>query len=258
MGRFEGKVALVTGGGTGIGRATSLMLAAEGAAVAVNYSRSREDAERTVADAQAHGVRAVACQADVADEAAVNRMVDAVVDELGGLDFLINNAGTTRPVPLADVDAITPEDFQRIYAVNVNGVFWCSRAAIRHMRSASGHRSSGHRAGGGHIVTVTSLAGFTGQGSSLVYGSSKAAAIALTRGLAASQAPHIQVNAVAPGLVETRWIADFSQEAIQAIAGQIPMGRVAQPQDVADAIFGLLVSSYITGEVVLVSGGRTS
>ena len=248
MGRFDGKVALVTGGGTGIGRATSLMLAAEGAAVAVNYSRSREDAERTVADAQAHGVRAVACQADVADEPAVNRMVDAVVDELGGLDFLINNAGTTRPVPLADVDAITPEDFQRIYAVNVNGVFWCSRAAIRHMRSA----------GGGHIVTVTSLAGFTGQGSSLVYGSSKAAAIALTRGLAASQAPHIQVNAVAPGLVETRWIADFSQEAIQAIAGQIPMGRVAQPQDVADAIFGLLVSSYITGEVVLVSGGRTS
>ena len=248
MGRFDGKVALVTGGGTGIGRATSLMLAAEGAAVAVNYSRSRDDAERTVADAQAHGVRAMACQADVTDEPAVNRMVDAVVDELGGLDFLINSAGTTRPVPLADVDAITPEDFQRIYAVNVYGVFWCCRAAIRHMRSA----------GGGHIVTVSSLAGFTGQGSSLVYGSSKAAAIALTRGLAASHAPDIQVNAVAPGLVETRWIKDFSPETIQAIAGQIPMGRVAQPQDVADAIFGLLVSSYITGEVVLVSGGRTS
>jgi 3-oxoacyl-[acyl-carrier protein] reductase len=246
-------VALVTGGGTGIGRATSLMLAAEGAAVAVNYSRSRDDAERTVADAQAHGVRAMACQADVTDEPAVNRMVDSVVDELGGLDFLINSAGTTRPVPLADVDAITPEDFQRIYAVNVNGVFWCCRAAIRHMRSAGGHR-----AGGGHIVTVSSLAGFSGQGSSLVYGSSKAAAIALTRGLAASHAPDIQVNAVAPGLVETRWIKDFSPETIQAIAGQIPMGRVAQPQDVADAIFGLLVSSYITGEVVLVSGGRTS
>ena len=246
--RFEGKVALVTGGGTGIGRATSLMLAAEGAAVAVNYSRSRDDAERTVADAQAHGVRAMACQADVTDEPAVNRMVDSVVDELGGLDFLINSAGTTRPVPLADVDAITPDDFQRIYAVNVYGVFWCCRAAIRHMR----------RVGGGHIVTVSSLAGFTGQGSSLVYGSSKAAAIALTRGLAASHAPDIQVNAVAPGLVETRWIKDFSPETIQAIAGQIPMGRVAQPQDVADAIFGLLVSSYITGEVVLVSGGRTS
>jgi 3-oxoacyl-[acyl-carrier protein] reductase len=241
-------VALVTGGGTGIGRATSLMLAAEGAAVAVNYSRSREDAERTVADVRAHGVRAVACQADVADDGAVTRMFDSVVGELGRLDFLINNAGTTRPVPLADVDAITPEDFQRIYAVNVNGVFWCCRAAIRHMR----------RAGGGHIVTVSSLAGFTGQGSSLVYGSSKAAAIALTRGLAASHAPDIQVNAVAPGLVETRWIKDFSPETIQAIAGQIPMGRVAQPQDVADAIFGLLVSSYITGEVILVSGGRTS
>ena len=248
MGRFEGKVALVTGGGTGIGRATSLMLASEGAAVAVNYSRSRGDAERTAADAQARGVRAMACQADVADDAAVTDMVDSVVGELGGLDFLINSAGTTRPVPLADVDAITPEDFQRIYAINVNGVFWCCRAAIRHMRSA----------GGGHIVTVASLAGFTGTGSSLVYGSSKAAAIALTRGLAASHAPDIQVNAVAPGLVETRWIKDFSPETIQSIAGQIPMGRVAQPQDVADAIFGLLVSSYITGEVVLVSGGRTS
>ena len=164
------------------------------------------------------------------------------------LDFLINSAGITRPVPLADLDGITPEDLQRIFAINVNGVFWCCRAAIRHMRSA----------GGGHIVTVASLAGFTGTGSSLVYGSSKAAAIALTRGLAASQAPDIQVNAVAPGLVETRWIKDFSPETIQSIAGQIPMGRVAQPQDVADAIFGLLVSSYITGEVVLVSGGRTS
>lgn len=248
MGRFEGKVALVTGGGTGIGRATSLMLAAEGAAVAVNYSRSREDAERTVADVEARGVRAMACRADVSDDGAVTGMVDAVAGELGRLDFLINNAGTTRPVPLADLDDITPEDFRRLYAVNVNGVFWCCRAAIPHMR----------RSGGGHIVTVASLAGLTGQGSSLVYGSSKAAAIALTRGLAASQAPDIQVNAVAPGLVETRWIEDFSPVTIEAIAGQIPMGRSAQPQDVADAIFGLLVSRYITGEVVLVSGGRTS
>ena len=248
MGRFDGKVALVTGGGTGIGRATSLMLAGEGASVAVNYSRSREDAQRTVADVRACGVGAMACQADVADDGAVTRMVDSVVGELGRLDFLINSAGTTRPVPLADLDEIRPEDFERIYAVNVSGVFWCCRAAIRQMR----------KNGGGHIVTVASLAGFTGQGSSLVYGSSKAAAIALTRGLAASHAPEIQVNAVAPGLVDTRWIAGFSAETIAAIAGQIPMGRTAQPQDVADAIFGLLVSSYITGEVVLVSGGRTS
>lgn len=246
MGRFEGKAALVTGGGTGIGRAASLMLAAEGAAVAVNYSRSRKDAERTVAEAEAHGVRAMAYRADVSDPEAAAGMVDAVAGEFGRLDYLINNAGATRPVPLADLDDITPEDFRRIYAVNVNGVFWCCRAAIPHMR----------RCGGGHIVTVTSLAGFTGQGSSLVYGSSKAAAIALTRGLAASQAPHVQVNAVAPGLVETRWIEDFSPETIEAISGQIPMGRPAQPQDVADAIFGLLVSGYVTGEVVRVSGGR--
>ena len=246
MGRFKGKAALVTGGGTGIGRAASLMLAAEGAAVAVNYSRSRDDAERTAADVRAHGVRAMAYRADVSDPEAAAGMVDAVAGEFGRLDYLINNAGATRPVPLADLDDITPEDFRRLYAVNVNGVFWCCRAAIPHMR----------RCGGGHVVTVTSLAGFTGQGSSLVYGSSKAAAIALTRGLAASQAPHVQVNAVAPGLVETRWIEDFSPETIAAISGQIPMGRPAQPQDVADAIFGLLVSGYVTGEVVRVSGGR--
>lgn len=247
MGRFDGKIALVTGGGTGIGRATSLMLAREGAAVAVNYSRSRTDAERTAADCREHGVRAMACRADVTDDGAVTTMVDQVADDLGQIDFLINNAGTTRPVALTDLDEITPEDFKKIYAVNVIGVFWCCRAAIRQMR----------KNGSGHIVTVTSLAGFNGQGSSLVYGSSKAAAIALTRGLAASQAPEIQVNAVAPGLVETRWIKDFSEETIAGIAGQIPMRRTAQPQDVADAIFGLLVSNYITGEVVLVSGGRT-
>ena len=248
MGRFEGKVALVTGGGTGIGRSTALMLAKEGASVAVNYSRSRDEAEQTVSDVQEYGVTSMAVQADVADEPAVNQMFNAVVDQLGGLDFLINNAGMTRQVPLADVGAITPEDFQRIYAVNVSGVFWCCRAAIRHMRRGSG----------GHIVTISSLAGFNGQGSSLVYGSSKAAAIALTRGLAASHAPNIQVNAVAPGLVETRWIDDFSPETVNSIAGQIPMGRLAQPQDIADAVFGLLISSYITGEIILVAGGRTS
>lgn len=248
MGRFDGKVALVTGGGTGIGRATSLLLASEGASVAVSYSRSREDAECTAADVRASGVSAMAVQADVADDGEVKLMVDTVATELGRIDFLINSAGTTRPVPLADLDGITAEDFERIYAVNVTGVFWCCRAAIRHML----------KNGGGHIVTVASLAGFTGQGSSLVYGSSKAAAIALTRGLAASHAPDVQVNAVAPGLVDTRWIAGFSAETIKSIAGQIPMGRTAQPEDVADAIFGLLVSRYITGEVVLVSGGRTS
>ncbi len=246
MGRFDGKVALVTGGGTGIGRATSLMLASEGASVVVNYSRSNVEAERTVADCREFDVQAMAFKADVADESAVTSMVDRVAGELGRIDFLINSAGTTRPVPLTDLDEITSEDFSQIYAVNVVGVFWCCRAAIRQMK----------KNGSGHIVTVGSLAGFTGQGSSLVYGSSKAAVNALTRGLAVSQAPEIQVNAVAPGLVETRWSAAFSEDTIARIAGEIPMERIAQPEDVSDAIFGLLSSTYITGEVVLVSGGR--
>ena len=202
MGDFDGKVALITGGGTGIGRATALQLAAQGTAVAVNYSRSRQEAEDTAAEIRAGGARALVVPADVADDAQVRAMVAATVAEFGRLDVLVNNAGRTRAVALADLEGIRDEDFTELFGVNFQGAFYCSRAAIPEMK----------RGGGGHIVNVGSIAGLSGLGSSLVYSASKAAVMNLTRGMAHSQAPEVQVNCVVPGLVETRWTATVSEE----------------------------------------------
>lgn len=246
MADFDGKVALVTGGGTGIGRATALLLAAQGAALAVNYSRSRQEAEDTVAELR-RGGRALAVRADVADDAQVRAMVAATVAEFGRLDILVNNAGRTRAVAPADLDAIRDEDFDQILGVNLKGTFFCSRAAIPEMK----------RGGGGHIVNVGSIAGLTGQGSSLIYSASKAAVMNLTRGMAHSQAPAVQVNCVVPGLVETRWTATVSEEFVQRNRAATPMGRAATPADVAAAIVGLLRSTFITGASLVVDGGRT-
>ena len=246
MGRLDGKVALVTGGGTGIGRATSLLFAADGADVAVNYSRSRDDAEKTVADIKAIGRRAIAVKADISDNAAVVAMVDTVVKAFGRLDVLVNNAGTTRRVDLADLDGLTDADWDTILGVNVKGTFYVCRAAIPQMK----------KSGGGRIVNVASIAGTTGQGSSIAYSASKAAIICLTQSLAVSQAPDIQVNAVSPGLVETRWVAGW-ETSNQGHARGTPMQRNATPEDVAESIFGLVTSGFVTGQNLIVDGGRS-
>lgn len=247
MADFEGRVALITGGGTGIGRATALQLGAQGAALAVNYSRSRQEAEQTAAELRRKGGRAIALQADVADDAQVRAMVAAVVAEFGRLDILVNNAGRTRAVPAADLEAIRDEDFAELFGVNLKGPFFCSRAAIPEMK----------RGGGGHVVNVGSVAGLTGLGSSLVYSASKAAVMNLTRGMARSQAPAVQVNCVVPGLVETRWTATVSAEFVERNRAATPMGRAASPDDVATAIVGLLRNDFITGASLVVDGGRT-
>ena len=247
MAQFDGKVALITGGGTGIGRATALQLAAEGAALAINYSRSRQEAEDTVAELRERGGRAIAVQADVADDAQARAMVATTVGEFGRLDILVNNAGRTRAVAPVDLEGIREADFDEIYGVNVKGPFFCSRAAIPVMK----------RGGGGHIVNVGSIAGLTGLGSSLVYSSSKAAVMNLTRGMAHSQAPEVQVNCVVPGLVETRWTATVSEEFAQQNRAATPMGRAASAEDVATAIVGLLRSVFMTGASLVVDGGRT-
>ena len=138
MGRLDGKVALVTGGGTGIGRATSLLLASEGADVAVNYSRSLNEAEATAADIRSLGRNSIAIRTDVSVESAVREMVDRVVGELGRLDILVNNAGTTVFVPLADLEALTDDAWDPVFDVNVKGAFYCARAAIARMPEAGG------------------------------------------------------------------------------------------------------------------------
>lgn len=244
--KLKDKVALVTGGGTGIGKATSLLLASEGCDLIVNYSRSKAEADETVAEIQKLGRKAIAVQADISDEAAVNEMFQKIDVEFGRIDILVNNAATTHFVPYTDLDGMTGEIFDRIFGVNVKGVFVCCREAIKRMKQQ----------GNGSIVSVSSIAGMTGLGSSIAYAASKAAVINMTRGLAASCAPEVSVNAVAPGVVETRWIKGW-EEFTDPHREATPMKRHATPNDVATAIYGLILNPFTTGETIRVDGGRS-
>jgi 3-oxoacyl-[acyl-carrier protein] reductase len=246
----EGKVAIVTGGATGIGRATALALARLGCSPVVNYSRSRDNAEATAADARTLGVRAIAFAADVADDAACRALVDATVRELGRLDILVQSAGTTVFVPHGDLDGLKDEHWARIFDVNVKGAFQCARAARGPMLTA----------GEGEIVHVASTAAIQAVGSSIPYCASKAALLNLNMALARVLAPKIRVNAVAPGFVTGRWLEQGlgkNYEAFkQAREKKAVLGRVADPDDIAQAIVSLITGSdLVTGQVIVCDGG---
>jgi ketoreductase RED2 len=237
---LEGKVALVTGSSSGIGAATARALAAQGAAVVVNSSSS-VDAGQALA-AQLPGATYV--QADVADLDQARSLVERVVADHGRLDVLVNNAGTTQVIAHSDLDAATPEVWRRIFDVNVIGTWQVTVAAVPHLRAT----------GDGAVVNVSSVAGHTTRGSSIPYATSKAAVSHMTELLANVLGPDIRVNAVAPGLVDTPWTADWDlvREFVQAHA---PLRRSGSPEDVAHVIVGLVTSRYVTGEIVMVDGG---
>jgi 3-oxoacyl-[acyl-carrier protein] reductase len=241
-----GRIAVVTGGGTGIGRATSLALAGQGVAVAINYAHSQADAWETERLITAAGGRAMTVRADVSQEAEVLAMLEHVATTFGGIDLLVNNAGVTRYIALADLAAVTDEAWDSIFAVNVKGVFYCSRGVAPYMRAR----------GGGAIVNVTSVAGISGDGSSLPYAVSKAAAIGLTRSLARALAPQVRVCGVAPGIVKTRWVAG-REEHVERLSKDAPLQRTATPEDVAAMICALLAQDAMTGQTVVVDGGRS-
>lgn len=244
----NGKVALVTGGGTGIGRATALLLARHGAEVAVNFSRSKEAADTTARNIEALGRRAATIQADVADDAQVRAMIKETVAQLGRLDILINNAGCTELIDFKDLDAVTDHTWNRTLSVNVKGPFNCTRAAAPHMREA----------GEGVVVNVSSLAGILARGSSIPYCASKAALDVVTRTLARALAPMIRVNAVAPGVVKTRWV-EGQTGFVRAAQMQTPMRRVAEPEDVAQVILALVTgANFVTGQILPVDGGMSA
>lgn len=245
-----GKAALVTGGGTGVGRATALALGALGCDVAVNYSRSQQAAEETAAELEKLGVRAVALRADVGSDADCRALVKGTVDHFGRLDVLVNNAGTTVFVPHADLEGISDADWEQLNAVNLKGPFQCARAA----------KSALEADGGGSIVNVSSVAGIAGVGSSIPYCTSKAGLNVLTVILARTLAPRIRVNAVAPGFITGRWLADGLGDAYEnikkAMEARSPLGRVCDPEDVAAAIVSLVTGSdLVTGQVLPVEGG---
>jgi NAD(P)-dependent dehydrogenase (short-subunit alcohol dehydrogenase family) len=232
-------VALVTGSSSGIGAEVARRLAADGYAVVVNSRSSVEAGEAVAAE-----VGGTYLQADVADEAAARELVAAVLAQHGRLDVLVNNAGTTEVIPHPDLAAATPEIWRRLYDVNVIAPFVLVTAAEAALREASP----------GCVVNVSSLAGVRPTGSSIPYAASKAAFNHQTVLLAKALGPGIRVNAVAPGLVDTPWTADWDaiRAGVQAVA---PLRRSATPGDVAEVVLGLVRSTYVTGQVVVVDGG---
>ncbi len=247
---LSGRAAVVTGGGTGVGRATALALAKRGCSVLVNYSRSKDGAEAVAAEAEGLGVKALALRADVSVDADCRRLVDTAVDAFGRLDVLVNNAGTTSFIPHGDLDKVDAAAWQSIMAVNVMGPFQCARAAKAAMDAGDG----------GDVVNVSSVAGLVGTGSSIPYCASKAALNNLTLTLARVLAPKIRVNAVAPGFIDGSWLQQGLGPAFDTIKNHITsravLGKVCTPEDVSDAILSLIEGSdLVTGHVLPVEGG---
>ncbi|MGH7609625.1 MAG: SDR family NAD(P)-dependent oxidoreductase [Candidatus Dormibacteria bacterium] len=243
------RAALVTGGSRGMGRSTALALAARGYDVAINFSRSREAAELVAEAVTGEGRQALLLQADVSDEGAVTEMLAQVSERFGRLDALVNNAGTSVAGDASDLAGLGLEDWDRIFAVNVRGLFQVTRAAHPLLRRAHGC-----------VVNMASIAGLRPTLQPLPYAASKAAVVSLTRTLARALAPEVRVNAVAPGWVQGEWmeqaLGDDYQRLMARRGQHTPLGRVAQADDVAEAILALIESNrFVTGEVVTVDGG---
>ncbi len=236
---MQGKVAIVTGSSSGIGAAVARRFAAEGLAVVVNSARSVDTGRALAEEIGAHYV-----QADVSVEEDAKRLVAETVERHGRLDVLVNNAGTTVKIPHTDLEAATPEIFRRIYDVNVVGTWQVTVAAMPHLKAT----------GDGCVVNVSSLAGVAPRGSSIPYATSKAALNHLTRLLANAVGPEVRVNAVAPGLIRTPWTADWDAEH-EAVQAMTPLRRSGEPVDIADTVWGLVISRYVTGDVWVADGG---
>ncbi|MPZ84431.1 MAG: SDR family oxidoreductase [Actinophytocola sp.] len=244
-------VAVVTGGGTGIGRATALALARAGAkGVVVNYSRSADDAAAVVDELTGLGCVAMAERADVGDDRQVRTFAERVRVRFGRVDVLVNNAATTFRMSHEDLDGLTDDAFARVLDVNVLGPFRLARAFATDLRAARGA-----------MVNIASISGYRAGGSSIAYGVSKAALLQLTRNLAVALGPEVRVNAVAPGTVATRWQTDIHgvtgfAERARAERESVPLRRTSGPEHVAQVVLGLLGMDLVTGEAVIIDGGK--
>ena len=244
--KLEGRRALVTGSASGIGLATARLLAQSGARVAMNDLAS-DTLTQAVQRLRQEGLAVEAAPGDLGVSASAARMVAGALESLGGLDFLVNNAGTpgTRtPIPASDLEALTDEFWDRILRVNMLSAFWTTKASAAALRQSRGA-----------VVNTVSVSAFGGGASSTAYATAKAGLAGLTRELARGLAPAVRVNGIAPGFVNSNWQCSFGD--IEDIArSTVPLSRVGQPEDYAELIVFLCAgAAYITGEVIPISGG---
>jgi 3-oxoacyl-[acyl-carrier protein] reductase len=247
-------VALITGASRGIGRSTALALAGAGYDVAINYASSRAAAETVAKEAEELGAHALVCRADVADAAAVTAMAGLVEAEFGRLDALVNNAGTTIKTPPGDLDGLDIGDWDRVFAVNVRGLFQVTRACVPLLRVG----------GAGAVVNLASIAGVRPGPQPFPYAASKAAVVNLTKTLAGRLGPEgIRVNAVAPGWMTGEWMREQLGEDYERLmerrARFTPLRRCVTPDEVAQTIVSLITSNpFVTGEIIVIDGGFSS
>ncbi|MGD8317240.1 MAG: beta-ketoacyl-ACP reductase [Myxococcales bacterium] len=242
---MAGKIAIVTGGSRGIGRATCVALSRAGAFVLVNYRSNTEAARETLRLVEEAGGRGELLPFDVSDSSSVDQAIRGALDRHGRIDILVNNAGISLDQLLL---RISPRDLEMTWATNVNGAMYCAKACIRPMM----------RNRWGRIINVSSVVAESGNPGQVIYSASKAALLGMTRTLAREYASRgITVNAVAPGFIETDMTSDLSDSAKQAIIDQTPVGRIGRADEVAAAVVFLASeeASYITGQVVRVNGG---
>lgn len=243
--KFKDKVVVVTGGGTGLGRAMCLKFASEGASVIVNYSKSGESAQEVVARIEDMGARAAAVQADVSIDSQARQLIEKAVDRFGRLDVLINNAGWTRYILHHKLEELSEEVLEKTWSVIVKGPIYCTRAAVPHLKKNKGSS----------IINITSSAAYTAMGSSVIYCAAKAALASVTKSLARALAPDIRVNAIAPGFVDTGFV-NWTPEAIEQLKRKTRLARPVVPEDVADAaVFLAADANASTGQAILVDGG---
>jgi 3-oxoacyl-[acyl-carrier protein] reductase len=247
------KTALVTGGGTGIGRSAVLALARAGYDVAINYASSTKAAQETAAQAERLGAKVLLLQCDVSDEAAVRAMMKRVDETFGKLDALVNNAGTTAKWKVKDLESLDLAEWDRVFAVNVRGLFQVTRAAVPLLKKGTDPA----------IVNTASIVGLRPGPQPLPYAASKAAVVNLTKTLAWNLGPEIRVNAVAPGWMEGDWMQRMLGDKYEDLMGKraklTPLKRCVTADDVAETMLTLLQANrFVTGEIVVIDGGFTS
>ena len=250
------KVAIVTGSATGLGAACAVDLAGRGWNVAINYSKSKKEADETIAKVKAKGADAILVQADIGQDAECRKLASETMKKWGRIDGLVNNAGTTKFQSQGDLEGVSAEDFDRILRVNVTGPYMMSRAAFPAMKKQweeKKERSS--------IVNISSIAGVMGVGTSIPYAASKGALNTLTLSLARWFAPAVRVNTVCPGFIQTRWLlgalgqADY-EKLKESQEQTTPLRQAGTPEQMAEAVlFFLTAASNITGEFLIVDAG---